>query len=370
MGKKILLLYISNASGHKSAADSIEKAIKRLSSDVEVFGINFFGYVAPVTEKIVNTMYMGVIKRAPIIWQVLYDNPRVVRSTNRIRKFVYKQIKSKVDALMSKINPDVVIATQAFPCEIVAKYKRENSLNFKLFAVLTDFYPHSFWISDEVDCYVVATELAKCRLERRGADRERIRVMGIPIDPKFCLPCNNSAVAKKYGFDLNKKRVMIMGGGQGLAPFSKVVKQIDKIDKDFEIIVVCGKNKRQYNSVEKIKDKINHKLYNFGYVEGIDELMSVSTVLITKPGGLTVSEAMSKGLPMVIINSLPGQEYNNLKFLVRNKCCLKADKPIDVKELVEKFLSDEELWFAMHRRLLIMGRPNAAIEIAHLALEI
>ncbi len=369
MVKKILLLYISNISGHKSAANAIEKAINMLAPFADVKGMNFFNYVAPITEKVVNTMYMGVIKRAPIIWQVMYDNPRVVRSTSRARRFVYNQIRKKVDRLISQYNPDVVIATQAFPCEIISRYKIENSKKFRVFAVLTDFAPHSFWISEAVDYYIVATDAVKDKLIKKGVPEEKVKAFGIPIDPDFYFSKDSVDIRRRLGIGQDRDVVLLMGGGQGLGPIGKVLKSMDKVDIDFDIITICGNNKRLFRSVERNKKRMQHKVYNFGFVENVDEFMSIAKVLVTKAGGLTVSEAMAKGLPMIIMNSLPGQEYNNLKFLLRNRCALRAEDHKEVRRLLERLLRDAALWERLHKNSLITGRPNAALEVAHLALE-
>ncbi len=366
--KRILILYISNISGHKSAASAIEKAIRMLAPSAEVKGMNFFRYVAPVTEKVVNTMYMGVIKRMPIIWQVLYDNPRVVRSTSRVRRFVYLQVRKRVDKLIRSFSPDVVIATQAFPCEIVSRYKLEMGASYKVFAVLTDFAPHSFWISPAVDQYIVASPQVKDRLMNKGVEEEKIKVFGIPIDPAFYFSKDPDEIRRRLGFG-PEDLILVMGGGQGLGPIKEIVSALDELDLEFGIVVVCGNNRRLYKSIDRLRRKARHKLYLFGYVENMDELMTVSKLIVTKAGGLTISEAMAKGLPMVIMNSLPGQEYNNLRFLLKNRCCVRAESGDDVVRAVRRLLTDPEYWQRLHTRALVTGRPNASLETAHLALE-
>ncbi len=367
--RRILILYISNISGHRSAATAIEKAIKLLAPSCQLKSLNFFQYVAPVTEKVVNTMYMGVIKRAPIIWQVMYDNPRVIRSTSKARKFVYLHIKGKVDKLISSFNPDVVITTQAFPCEIISRYKQDVGGNFKLFAVLTDYAPHSFWISPSVDYYIVASEEVSLRLEKKGVPSEKVKPLGIPIDPQFYFSKYPVEICEKLSLPYGKDIVLVMGGGQGLGPLKAVVKELDKIDLDFAIVVVCGNNRRLYKSIERLRKRLKHQLYNFGYVNNVDEFMTVAKVLVSKAGGLTVSEAMAKGLPMVIVNALPGQEYNNLKFILKNRCGLRAEDEKEVRLHTERLLKDKELWDKLHKNALFTGRPNSALELAHLALE-
>ncbi len=368
--KRILILYISNVSGHRSAANAIEKAIRMLSPTTPILSMNFFQYVAPVTEKIVNAMYMEVVKRAPIVWQVMYDNPRVVRSTSRARKFVYAQIRKKVDALISSFSPDVVVTTQAFPCEIVSRYKQETGKRFKVFGVLTDYAPHSFWVSEAVDYYVVPSDEVKHKLVSKGVDEDKVHAFGIPIDPDFCFSKDPERIRASLGIQNGSPLVLVMRGGLGLGPLKERIKTLDKLKDDFQIMVVCGSNKKLFNSIKKLQKKMNHRCYVFGYVDNVDELMTISKILITKSGGLTISEAMAKGLPMVVVDALPGQEYNNLRFLLRNRCCLRAKNGEEMQMAVSRLLNDKKLWEKLHKNALLTGRPNSALETAHLVLEI
>ena len=370
MNKKIMILYISNISGHKSAAMAIERAIVSLAPRVDLIGMNFFNYVFPIIEKVVNSMYMGVIKTAPIVWQVMYDNPRVIKSTSRIRKFVYKQVEKKVNKLMQRHNPDVVITTQAFPCEILSTYKRKSGHNFKLFAVLTDYVPHSFWISPEVDFYVVASDDVRDKMLKKGVEPEKIKVLGIPIDPCFAIPKPKSKIKKQLKLPEGMPVVLVMGGGQGIGPFKNVMKEIDKLDEDFAVISVCGTNKRLFRSLKRLSPKLRHTLINYAYVENIDELMEASNVIITKAGGLTISEAMAKGLPMIIMNSLPGQEYNNLRFLLKHRIALRAEDGKEAAVRLNKLLTDKRFWQKLHTNALRLARPNSSLGLAHLVLEI
>ncbi len=370
MNKKVMILYISNISGHKSAAMAIEKAILSLAPKTEMISMNFFNYVFPIIEKVVNSMYMGVIKTAPIIWQVMYDNPRVIRSTSRIRKFVYKQVEKKVHSLMKKHNPDVVITTQAFPCEILSSYKRQSGHQFKLFAVLTDYAPHSFWISPEVDFFVVASDDVRERMLKKGVDPDKIKVLGIPIDPRFAIPKAKQKIKRQLRVPDDMPVVLIMGGGQGIGPFKKVVKEIDKLERRFAIISICGTNKRLYKSLQRLRPKLRHTMINFAYVDNVDELMEASDVIITKAGGLTVSEAMAKGLPMIIMNSLPGQEYNNLRFLLKHRIALRAEDGKEAARRLDRILKDKKVWQKLHTNALRLARPNSSLGLAHLVLEI
>src|SRR4030042_5622343 len=156
--KRIILMYISETSGHHSATLAIEKAIKALAPNTEIMNINAFNYTNPISEKIVNRLYMGVIKRTPKLWDYLYDNPRVVKKIENIKETIHKFNSPKLKKLFDKFNPDVVLSTQAFPCGMVADFKKTYGSDIPLIAVLTDYIPHSYWIYDMVNYYVTPSQ--------------------------------------------------------------------------------------------------------------------------------------------------------------------------------------------------------------------
>ncbi|MFH1640876.1 MAG: hypothetical protein ABIA66_02805 [Candidatus Omnitrophota bacterium] len=166
--KRMILMYISEFSGHHSATLAIEKAVKSLSPDTEILNINAFNYTNPISEKIVNRLYMSVIKSTPKIWDYLYDNPAVAKKIDKIKDIIYKFNSPKLKNLFDEFKPDVVACSQAFPCGMVADYKKKYWSNLPLVAVLTDYVPHSYWIYDKVDCYVTPSE----EVSRRLAEKE------------------------------------------------------------------------------------------------------------------------------------------------------------------------------------------------------
>ncbi|GAG10353.1 unnamed protein product, partial [marine sediment metagenome] len=164
MKKKILLMYISNDSGHHRATLAIEKIFHLRDKDIETLNVNSFNYTNPVLEKIINKTYMSVINRKPEFWGYLYDNPRILKKTRRLRESIHRHNTEKLKNLIDAFRPDAVICTQAFPCGMVADYKKTFNVKLKLFAVLTDYAPHSYWIYDTVDAYFVPSQETGQRL--------------------------------------------------------------------------------------------------------------------------------------------------------------------------------------------------------------
>ena len=365
---RILLLYITKVSGHRAATVAIEKAIKIFDPMTEVMSLNGFGYTYPLLEKVVNRAYMGIIKRTPKVWDYLYDNPNVFKRSEGIKKYLHKTSHQKLGDLFSEFNPDTVICTQAFPCGMVADYKTEHRLPVKLIGVLTDYAPHSYWLNEGVDYYVVPSEDAKWRFLTKGVPEERIKLFGIPIHANFELQKDRRKIADRLGIDLNVPTILIMGGGQGLGPIKQVVQSLLKVGRPLQMLVIAGVNQKLIRWLKRVRRKENKKLFVFEYVDYVDELMEVATLIITKPGGMTTSECLAKGLPMVIVDPLPGQEMRNTDFLLQNGIAIRIDKTNDLGEEVDLLLQNPLRLKEMREAAFAYGRPHAAMDIARLIL--
>ena len=362
-------MYISKVSGHRQATFAIQRALRKLNSNVEAPSINGFGYTYPVLEQIVNTAYMSVIRRTPQVWDYLYDNPKVVKRSASIQKFLHKTSHNKIAKLFAEYQPDTVVCTQAFPCGMVADYKTEHGLKTLLIGVLTDYAPHSYWINEGVDYYVVPAQEVKERFVAKGVPAEKIKVYGIPIRSKFIAPLDKRAIAQKLGLDLNVPILLIMGGGQGLGPIKDAVKSIMKLTMNVQMIVIAGTNKKLLAWLRKTAEASTKKILHYEFADNVEELMEIATAIVTKPGGMTTSESLAKGLPMIIINPIPGQEMRNTDFLLSKGIGIRIDKTSNIGEEIELLLKSPERLAAMRRAARENGKPDAASDIAKLILE-
>ncbi|MDP8229974.1 MAG: glycosyltransferase [Candidatus Gorgyraea atricola] len=367
--KKILLMYITESSGHHRASIAIESALKEISPSVQTLNINAFGYTNPILEKVISKTYAEVIKKKPEVWEYLYDNPKILKNAQAIREAIHRFNSKKLKALLKDFQPDAVVCTQAFPCGMIADYKRNLNLPLPLTGVLTDHAPHSYWIFNDVDWYITPSEICKERFVKNGVSGSRIKVFGIPINPRFGIAHDKNKVCKDIGLDPQVSTVLIMGGSQGLGPVEDIVDMLESIDIPFQLAVVCGTNKKLEKTLKKRELKYKKKLFVFGHVENIDELMEVSSIVITKPGGLTTSEALSKDLPMIIVRPIPGQEAKNTEFLLQQGVAVKAEDSEDIVALVKELLLNNTKLDQMRKRASELKRPNAARDIAKLVLD-
>jgi processive 1,2-diacylglycerol beta-glucosyltransferase len=368
--KRIILMYISEVSGHHSATLAIEKAISILSPHTEVLNINAFNYTNPVSERIVNRLYMAVIKRAPRIWDYLYDNPGIAKNIRKIKEAIHKFNSPKFKNLFEKFKPDAVLCTQAFPCGMVADYKKTYRSHIPLIAVLTDYIPHSYWIYDGVDYYVAPSDEVTHRLLKKGADPHKIKTIGIPFDPEFNEPQEPEKIFHKFKLDSGLPTILIMGGGQGLGPIKTIIRSLEKIKTEIQEIIVTGTNKKLYNSLRRRIRKYRKKILLFGYTHNINELMSISNIIITKPGGVTTAEVLAKKIPMVIVKPLPGQEANNTAYLTEKGAAVKIDEAKKINSVIEDLLYNPGKLSRMRECASLISKPNASLDIARLLLEL
>jgi processive 1,2-diacylglycerol beta-glucosyltransferase len=363
-------MYITEISGHHSATLAIEKAIKKLSPDTKVLNINAFNYTNPISEKIINRLYMGVIKKAPGIWDYLYDNPAVIKSLEKIKKAVHKLNSPKLKVLFDEFKPHVVACSQAFPCGMVADFKKYYNSRLPLVAMLTDYIPHSYWLYDNVDYYIAPSEEVAQRLINNGIAPDKIKPFGIPIDPKFKEEIKLTQLRQKFNLNPDKFTILIMGGGQGLGPIKKVVKSLETIPKEFQEIIVTGSNNKLYTCLKKKIKKYKKHILLFKYSNNINELMGISDLIITKPGGITTAEVLTKRLPMIIIHPIPGQEESNTVYLTKEQAAIRVDEPQDTGAAVENLLLHPEKLKHLSESAQRISKPSATLDIARLLLDL
>lgn len=370
MSRKILLMYITDVSGHRSAAMALENALHRVRPDAEVTCINAFKYTNPFSEKIVNRIYSTVIKNTPRVWDYVYDNPKVKKRIEKLKTLLHRNNLPKLQTLFDSVKPDVVVCTQAFPCGMVADYKKWKGSRLPLVGVLTDFVPHSYWIYDAVDQYVTPAEEVSERLMKKGVPREKIKTLGIPFNPDFNQPVDTAEVRRRLGLSPDLKSILIMGGGQGLGPIKTICRSLEKVKQPLQEIIVCGTNRKLYHQLKRKAGRSRHRVSLWGYVNNVNELMAVADLIVTKPGGITTAEALSKGLPMIIIKPLPGQEMNNTHFLVKRQAAVKLERASQMHKAIESLLKDPERLSSLSRAAADTGKPQAAVDIAKLILNI
>lgn len=370
MKNHVLIFYISRYSGHYNAAVAIEKGLKQIDGGTIVRKIDIFDQTNPIIGKLVNKAYLKVLDKNPELWGRMYDNPDVMKTVNKARDAFHKINMRKIGKLFDKFEPDAVFCTQAYPCGMIAQYKKIKGKNIPLIGVLTDYAPHSYWLFDEVDYYVVPSDETAHVFESKGIAPEKIKLYGIPVDPDFSMKQDKKPMRENINIEEKDPTILIMGGNQGLGEVEEAVRSLGGDTRhNYQLLVVTGTNKKLYSSILKLsRDFPDKKIRVFAYVENISELMEVSDIIVTKAGGLTIAEAMVKGLPIIIVSPIPGQERMNSDHLVKMRVAVEVDNCNGIREKVSDLFDSKSTLDDMKMNIAKLARPDSALDIARLAL--
>jgi len=367
--KKIIFLYIHPGTGHESAARALQEAVKLIEPRVYSEAIDSLRYAYPVISKVISTTYSGMIKRTPQLWDYLYDNPDIVNATSTLRNVMSKLKFKKIEQLLEAYHPNAVVCTQAAPCVLISAYKEQTGWPKPLIAVVTDYRAHAYWYAPYVDIYIVGAITTKIDLLQMGVPEEKIKVLGIPIDPRFAITLDKISAKQRLKLNPWLPTIMIMGGSQGLGPLDQVIKQLGNIRLPIQIIVICGKNNKLRRKLKSRFSRFGHTLRIMGFTKHIDKIMDASDLIITKPGGMTSSEALAKSLPMIIINPIPGQEEKNSEVLTKNHVALRVDNFSNLQTIIEYLIRHPQKLENMRESAQKIAKPNAALETAKVILE-
>ncbi len=370
---KAIILSASTGGGHISAANAIKEYLnsKGASSDV----IDALEYINPLLNKTVTEIYEYLATRQPAIWKMMYKSSNN-KAVNRLVLGTNSLISKKLLPLITDCNPDVIITTHPFTTEMISKLKTLNKVNVPLVCVMTDYAPHRTWINSGVDAYIVADENMITPMIQMGVKSNKIYPFGIPVDDAFFQKHDKKETMKEMGINSTIPVILIMAGSCGFANVGKIYRKLESIETDFQIIIITGKNKKLYQKMKdlvekketknksKILSKISEKTPNLKHLKFIkkiknrdkedikyskktkviyftnevDKYMWISNLIITKPGGLTVSEALACNLPMALFDAIPGQEEENADFLVSNNMAVKLESDKNITETIKNLL--------------------------------
>lgn len=367
--KKILIFYASYGGGHLSAANSIKDYLSNHYENIDVELIDCMKYINKPIEKITTTAYNEMAKKAPWAWGKIYSDsqkgPLAHITTRSNQVFAIKLLR-----LLREKKPDLIISTHPFGSQMCSYLKRKGKITSKIATILTDFAPHDQWLvgSDYTDYFFVAYNKMKEYLISKNIPENKIFATGIPISNKFLETFDTSKILNSLGLKENLKTVLFFAGGKFGLGKSRTLEIFNTLVNDFsniQVIAISGKNKKMYeefNQIVKIANKTNF-IKVFEFVNNVPELMAVSDVVITKPGGLTTTESLVSGLPMIIINPIPGQEEENAQFLEHSNVGIWLKKQMNITETISNFLSDNKKLKQMKENTKKISNRNSTKDI-------
>jgi processive 1,2-diacylglycerol beta-glucosyltransferase len=298
------------------------------------------------------------------------DNPKVARRLNRIQQLFPSRSRIRFALFVAAFKPDVVLCTHYAPVEAVAQMNRERAIirgrRPLLVSVVTDFEAHALWMAAGVDLYCVAAEETKARLVARGAVSGDVVASGIPIAAKFSTKVHVVGVRRALGLRDDLPTVLVLSGGFGMGPVGKILAELDKVEREFQSVVVCGRNEDLRRELAA-QDR-RHPTRVLGFAANMHEMMMVADLIITKPGGLTSSEALAVGRPLLIIDPIPGQEAANSDFLLERGAAAKVNRVEDLPFRVSQLLGAKKL-SGMAKAAKALGNAGAARMICEATLK-
>ena len=381
---RILIATATAGGGHLAAAAALHEAWSAARPTDAVEKLDVIKFFSPLHRKIHEDGYVKLVEHAPELWGMMFkktDDPKLTRRMNRLKRMFPSNSRARFVKYVKQFQPDVVLCTHYLPLEVLESMKARNLRKGEkpakrgrgpagsipspggrplVVSIVTDFEAHALWMNDCVDLYCVAAEETKARLVARGVAAEKIVATGIPVSAKFSTKPDLLVVRQKLGVRDDQPVVLVLSGGFGMGPVAEILNELDKVSQPFQTVVVTGRNEELRRELAACDRK--HPTHVLGFASNMNELMGISDLIITKPGGLTSSEAMAMGKPLFILNPIPGQEAANSDFLLERGAANKANRVEDLPYRLEQLLGTRKLG-EMSRAAKMLGKPNAAFDI-------
>lgn len=387
---KILILSAKTGGGHMRAAEALKAVINQNDADAEVRIVDGLQYVSPSFNKFIVELYKYSATKTPAVYGVFYRLSNKDNPSYKIVKKVNGQFAKRFLSLLKDFQPDVIVTTHPFPSIMMSRLREKGLTNIPVISIITDFAPHKAYLNPGISRYIVSSEQMVDELVNLGVDRKIVHPVGIPIDPIFYeLDKHKEESLYNEGFDPNLKTVLIMAGSFGVTDILKIYENINELDLDFQIIVITGRNEKlfdEFNAILSVNEnmrvgesqpsfddekeptrkqsKINvtkrTKLIYF--TNEVYKYMHMSDLIITKPGGLTVSEALASCLPMAIFKAIPGQESDNSEYLCNNNLAIEIKKST-AADTIYQLLKYPERLISMRESCSRLNNLNSALNV-------
>lgn len=371
MCRRILILSVTTGEGHNSAARALKVDLEAKGAQCLV--LDAYECVSHAAKVLIDRGYLLGASSMRGFYAIGYRMAEMRHGGAERRtplRMLHTGYAKKLLKRIEEFRPDAIVTTHCLAglmLDIIRRRGWENDA--KLIGVVTDFTVHPYW--DEctsLDALVVASPLLAKEALEKGFERERVFGLGIPIDPKFSVEGERRAACESLGLDFGKKIVLVMGGSMGHGHFARTVRAIDSLSLDLEIVCVCGRNNRAKSSLEAYAKSSRHRILPLGYVDYVDRLMDAADLIVSKPGGLSTSEALAKHLPLLVMDPIPGHEKRNRDFLVSHGAAVEVGRGRDVASVVRDFFANEEMRSSLLRTVDQIRRPNSTADIGELVM--
>ncbi|MFD1178528.1 glycosyltransferase [Paenibacillus puldeungensis] len=314
--QRVLLLSEGFGAGHTQAAHALSSSLRKIAPNVQTKVMELGSFLNPRVAPIIITAYKKTVSSQPRLVRMMYRS-NYNKSLNRLTTLALHRIfYTRTIQLIRQLHPDVIVCTHPIPSAVISRLKRIGMLDVPLSTVITDYDVHGAWVSREVNCFLVSTDRVKKQLLERGVENSKIRITGIPVHPNFWERHRKEDIRLQFGLN-ELPTILVMGGGWGFMKDEAVNSLLALYRESIQIIFCFGSNTKSLEKMKKDERFIHPNIHLLGFTKEIDKLMEVSDLLITKPGGMTCSEGLAKGIPMLFHKPLPGQEEENSSYFTR-----------------------------------------------------
>ncbi len=341
------------------AANALQSYITQVRPEIDVRIVDTFAYISPLLNKTITEGYVYMATKIPKVFGALY---KTTNKNTHLSSVVFKfsnMISKALMPLIKEYQPDIIVTTHPFSTEMASNLKETGSIDIPLICIMTDYAPHKTWINKRVDSYVVANDRMVDVMVAMGTRRELIHPYGIPIVNALYSKKDRNAILTDMGLDPTLPTILIMAGSFGVTNILRIYNNIIKIEEPFQVIVITGRNQKLYEAFTrllekqqkpprskkhevKLKAKASKPTKLLFFTKEVDKYMQISDLIITKPGGLTVSEALACNLPLAVFDAIPGQEEENAEFLIDNNMAVKIEKGVKCQRTIQELLSNRE----------------------------
>jgi processive 1,2-diacylglycerol beta-glucosyltransferase len=365
--KKVLVLSASAGAGHVRAAQALERAFIDLDAAEEVRHIDALDYTNKLFRNLYTKAYLDLVNTTPDLFGWLYDRLDKPWKSDRLLQAFDKLNTRPLVRVLREYRPEILICTHFLPSEIISLLKARERLAYRQAIVVTDFDAHAMWLCNHYEHYFVALDETRVYLTTLGIPAEKVSVTGIPIDPVFAQAKDKRAMRDKHGLKRDRTTILVSAGGFGVGPIDTLIRSLLQLRNKAQVIAICGRNQELKGRLDQIAARLAPDnpvaLKVFGYTMEMDELMEASDLVLGKPGGLTTSEALAKGLVFVVVNPIPGQEERNADHLLEAGAAIRCNNLPVLAYKIDLLLGDSARFAAMQANARRLARPRAAYEI-------
>jgi processive 1,2-diacylglycerol beta-glucosyltransferase len=366
MANKLLILSVSAGAGHVRAAQAVEAAARAAKPAIEATHVDLLSLVPADFRKLYGQQYIKLVEKLPQLWSYLYaktDRPSRDSLIGRFKRSAEKLNTRKLGAEIERLAPDAILCTHFLPAELLSRQKAKGRNLPPLWVQVTDFDVHALWVHSHVDRYCVANEEVAFRLADRGVPREKISITGIPVMPQFTAPIQRAECARELGVSPDKFTVLMMAGGAGVGGLDDLAARLLRLPDDLQLIALAGKNEDLLKRLQKLAKEHPGRLFPLGFTTTVERVMTASDLVVTKPGGLSVSECLAKRKPMLLVSPIPGQEERNADYLLEAGAAIKAVDAATLEFKLARLLAEPARLRAMGEAAHRIARPDAAAEV-------